>query len=57
MSETQNAKLYEVKYYNRQMSKRGKGVWVRTFTDLAEAEKFAAENQLYARPCVVKEVR
>lgn len=47
---------FRVRYYDRVLSHKGKGVQVRSFTDREAAEKFAAENQLYSRPCVVDEV-
>lgn len=48
---------YRVKYYDRDLSRKGQGVQVATFTDRAEAEKFAAENRIYARACKVEEVK
>jgi|1185.fasta_scaffold1315097_1 hypothetical protein len=50
------AETYRVRYYDRDLSHRGQGVQVRTFTDRAEAEAFAAVNKLYARPCKVEVV-
>jgi hypothetical protein len=46
---------YSVRYYDRDLSRKGQGVQVATFKDRAEAEKFAAANKLYARPCKVEE--
>lgn len=53
---------YQVRYYSRRDRPnrpvhRGGGVRVRAFTDRASAEAFAAEHQVYGKPCVVEEVR
>lgn len=48
---------YRVVYYDAKLSKKGKGVQVRTFEDRAAAEEFASKNRVYARPCRVEEVR
>jgi hypothetical protein len=47
---------FRVRYYDRALSHKGKGVQVRGFVDREAAEKFAAENQLYSRPCVVEDI-
>lgn len=52
---------YRVLYYSRRetpnkpVHKKG-GVWTRTFTDRAKAEAFAADHQVYGRPCRVEEI-
>lgn len=46
--------VYLVKYYDAKLSKKGRGVQVRSFTDRQEAEKFAAENRIYAGHCRVE---
>ena len=53
----QEQPTFKVRYYDAVMSRKGQGVQVRTFTDRGEAEKFAAANKLYARPCKVEEVK
>ncbi len=45
---------YRVKYYCAKRSRKGQGVWIAKFSDQAKAEAFAAENQIYARPCTVE---
>jgi hypothetical protein len=45
---------FRVKYYDAKLSKKGRGTQVRTFTDRAEAEKFASANRIYAGPCRVE---
>lgn len=47
---------FEVKYYDRKLSRKGRGTQVRVFTDRAAAEEFAAKNRIYAGPCKVVEV-
>lgn len=47
---------YRVKYYDRKLSHRGKGVQVRRFHDRDQAEAFASRNQIYSGPCRVEEV-
>lgn len=46
--------LFRVRYYDAKLSKKGRGVQVRTFTDRAEAEAFAASNRIYSGPCRVE---
>ena len=48
---------YRVKYYDKQLSRKGRGTQVREFTDKAEAEEFASKNRIYARPCTVETIR
>lgn len=43
---------YEVKFFD---VKKG-GVKIQRFVHKSDAEKFAATNRLYAKPCVVKEI-
>lgn len=45
---------YEVKYYDARLSRKGRGVQVKRFTDRAAAEEFAGRNRLYAERCVVQ---
>lgn len=48
---------YRVRYFDAEKSRRGKGgVWSRMFDNREEAEKFAAANKLYAKPCIVEVV-
>lgn len=47
--------MFRVRYYDRKLSHKGRGTQVRTFTDREEAERFAAQNQLYSEPCTVEE--
>jgi hypothetical protein len=49
MSET-----FKVKFFDAKASRKGAGVRVAYFADRAEAEAFAASNQLYAKPCKVE---
>lgn len=45
---------FRVRYYDAKLSKKGRGVQVRTFADRAEAEAFAASNRIYSGPCRVE---
>jgi hypothetical protein len=49
-------KRYLVRYYDAAKSRKGQGVQQRSFTDRADAESFASQNKLYAKPCKVEEV-
>jgi hypothetical protein len=45
---------YEVKYFDADLSRRGKGgVRTRSFAKREDADAFAAANKLYAQPCTV----
>jgi len=48
--------VYVVRYYDAKLSKLGRGVQAREFTDRAQAEAFAAKHRLYARPARVEEI-
>jgi hypothetical protein len=50
------AVVYRVRYFDRELSRKGQGVQFRTFTDREEAEAFASKNVLHAKPCRVEEV-
>lgn len=55
-TQTAPPELFRVKFYDRKLSKKGRGVQVRTFTDRGAAEAFAAVNVLYSEPCKVETV-
>lgn len=46
---------FYVKYYDAKLSKKGRGTQWRVFDVREDAERFASENQIYARPCKVEE--
>lgn len=48
---------YKVKFFDAKASRKGKGIRVSYFSDLAAAEKFASENRIYAGPCKVETLR
>lgn len=51
-----DAYRYEVKYFDAELSRQGKGgVRVRSFTSYDAAATFAAANKLYAQPCTVSD--
>lgn len=47
---------FVVKYYDRELSRKGRGTQWRGFEKLSDAEAFASKNQIYASPCVVEPV-
>lgn len=47
---------FRVRYYDRRLSRKGRGVQVRRFVDRAKADAFAAANQIYSQPCRVEEI-
>lgn len=54
---TSEVPIYRVRYFDRQKSRKGQGVQTKTFRDAGEAERFASQNVLYARPCKVEPVQ
>jgi len=50
------SRRYAVKYYDRELSRKGRGTQWRSFDVLEDAEAFAAQNQIYAQPCVVEPI-
>jgi hypothetical protein len=47
---------FVVKYYDRALSRKGRGTQWRGFASLEAAEAFAAQNQIYAQPCIVEPI-
>ena len=48
---------WSVRYYDAALSRKGRGVQTRVFHDRAAAEKFAASNRVYGKPCKVEVAR
>lgn len=47
---------YRVKYFDAQLSRKGKGVQIKGFKNRKDAEEFASHNILHAKPCLVMDI-